>query len=154
LAVSLRKGKEEKRHMRFVPRSEVQIASLQLLPKGTYAFEIVEAVDKESRAGHPMIELHLQITNAGVTRVVRDYLVEKWPVKLRNAAEAFGLLEQYGAGAMSGADFVGKTGNANIVIERDRTKKFPDKNAVASYIVKAARPESYLSRMKAERTTP
>lgn len=123
---------------------------MQLFPKGVYAFEIGEACDKKSRAGHSMIELDLTITTPeGASRVVKDYLLEQWPVKLRNVAEACGLLEQYEAGELSGADFIGKTGKVNIVIERDRAKKFPDKNAVADYVVKAERSGIYSLRRKA-----
>ena len=35
-------------------------------------------------------------------------------------------------------DFVGKTGNLTLIVEKDKNKKFPDKNAVAD-VVKAAR---------------
>jgi hypothetical protein len=132
--------------MQFMPKSREEVASMELLPKGTYAFEITGATDKKSQAGNPMIELEVQITNAGVSRIIKDYLLAQWPVKLRNAAEACSLLKQYDAGELSGADFVGKTGKVNIVVEKDRYKKFPDKNAVASYVVKSA---GYFSRSKA-----
>jgi hypothetical protein len=122
--------------MNFKPLSKEDAIESQLFPKGTYKFEIVNGCDKESRAGNSMLELKVKVTDAnGTSRIVNDYLLEQWPVKLRRAAEACGLLEKYNAGELVGEDFIGKTGKLTLTIQKDKAKKFPDKNAVLDYVV-------------------
>jgi hypothetical protein len=131
----------------FKPLSSADAAALRVFPRGDYPFEVIEGEDKVSEAGNPMIVLKIKVTNTyGVSRYVTDYLLEKWPVKLRHAAEACGLLEQYEAGELAGKDLVGKTGKVTLTIEKD--KKFPDKNVVADYVVRAARAGMYSERRK------
>lgn len=123
--------------MNFKPISQQDAAGMQLFPKGEYTFEVLEGEDKTSQAGNPMIELKIRVTNReGAIREVKDYLLEQWPVKLRHAAEACGLVDQYDSGELVGADFIGKTGKLKLTIEKDKNKKFPDKNAVVDYLVK------------------
>jgi len=120
----------------FKPLSKQDAMASQLFPKGAYRFEVLEATDKESRAGNPMIELKLKVTDSrGVARFVTDYLLEQWPIKLRHAAEACGLIDQYDAGELTGQNFVGKTGRVMLGIQKDKAKKFPDKNVVLDYVV-------------------
>ena len=123
--------------MNFKPLSSADAAALRVFPRGDYPFEVIEGEDKVSEAGNPMIELKIKVTNTyGMSRYVRDYLLEQRPIKLRHAAEACGLLEEYEAGELVGADFIGKTGKLTLTIEKDKAHKFPDKNAVADYVVK------------------
>jgi len=123
--------------MKFKPITQQDAAGMQLFPKGEYAFEVLEGEDKTSQAGNPMIELKIGVTNReGAIREVKDYLLEQWPVKLRHAAEACGLVDLYDSGELIGADFIGKTGKLKLTIEKDKNKKFPDKNAVVDYVVK------------------
>lgn len=123
---------------------------MQVFPRGTYQFEVIEGFDKVSQAGNPMIELKLKVSDAnGASRFVTDYLLEKLPIKLRHAAEACSLLQQYEAGELTGKEFVGKTGKLTLTIEKDKNHKFPDKNVVADYVVKVARPGIYALRRKA-----
>ena len=123
--------------MNFKPLSSAEAAALQVFPKGDYPFEVIEGEDKVSEAGNPMIELKIKVTNTyGASRYVADYLLEKRPIKLRHAAEACGLLEQYEAGELAGTDFIGKIGKLTLTVEKDKSKRFPDKNVVADYVVK------------------
>ena len=123
--------------MRITPRSPEEIASMQVFSRGEYEFEVLARRDDVSRAENEMIVLTRWVSDAnGASRFVTDYLLEKRPIKLRHAAEACGLLEQYEAGELAGTDFVGKTGKLTLTIEKDKNKKFPDKNAVADYVVK------------------
>ena len=90
-----------KNTLRITPKSPEEIASMQVFPRGTYPFEVIEGEDKISQAGRPMIELKIKVTGTkGATRHIRDYLLEQWPIKLRHAAEACGLLDQYEAGEL------------------------------------------------------
>jgi hypothetical protein len=122
--------------MNFKPLSKEDEIASQLFPKGTYKFEILQGCDKESRAGNAMVELTVKVTDAnGSSRIVKDYLLEQWPVKLRHAAEACGLMEKYEVGELAGPDFIGKTGKLTLIVQKDKAKKFPDKNAVLDYVV-------------------
>ena len=56
--------------MNFTPKSRQDIASMQLFPKGTYEFEIVEGCDKVSQAGNEVLELKVKVTDAnGASRI-------------------------------------------------------------------------------------
>jgi len=122
--------------MQFQPRTEQQIRDSKLFPKGTYDFEIIEAIETTSKSsGKPMIELKLQVLGpAGAKKSVKDYLVEKTDGKLRHAAEACGLLAKYETGSLSDADFLHKKGKVNLTIEKDKKKQYPDRNAVLDYV--------------------
>ena len=122
--------------MQFQPRTEQQIKDSKLFPKGTYDFEIIEAVEAKSKSsGKPMIELKLQVSGpAGAKKSVKDYLVEKTDGKLRHAAEACGLLSKYETGSLSDADFLHKKGKVMLTIEKDKKKVYPDRNTVLDYV--------------------
>jgi hypothetical protein len=49
--------------------------SRALAPGGPYPAKIVEAVERESKAGNPMIELRVKVGGAGCSVEIRDYLV-------------------------------------------------------------------------------
>jgi hypothetical protein len=49
--------------------------SKSLAPGGPYPAKIVEAVERESKAGNPMIELRVKVGGAGCSAEIRDYLV-------------------------------------------------------------------------------
>jgi hypothetical protein len=34
-----------------------------------------------------------------------------------------------------GPDFIGKTGKVSLAVEKDKTRKFPDRNVVRDYVV-------------------
>ena len=120
--------------MNFEPRTEKQIAEGKLWRKGTYEFEVIDAAEKTSQAGNPMIELTLRLSDGnGSARVISDYLVAKRAAKLRHAAEACGLLDRYETGCLSDADFAGKRGRLKLGIEKCK-KGYSDKNVVADYL--------------------
>jgi hypothetical protein len=131
--------------MHFTPRSEKEIAADYLLPAGNYRFEIlpratlgkrdVETGDTVSKNGDDMIALVVKVYNAqGGGRVVLDYLLGRYPKKLRQAAIACDLLNEYATGSISGASFVGRTGMLKLTVEKDKTGEYADKNAVAAYL--------------------
>ncbi len=120
--------------MNFTPRTEEEIADSKLCKKGVYDFEVLDACEKISKAGHPMIELKIRVSNGdGVARTLPDYLLDEVPEKLRHACAACGLLEKYETGVLSNDDFVGKQGKLRLGIERARNG-YPAKNVVADYL--------------------
>lgn len=122
--------------MNFQPKTEQEIAESKLLPKGDYDFEITDALEKPSKAsGKTMIELKLRVSNGkGSARTIFDYLLAETPEKLRNAADAVGILDRYNTGSLSNSDFKGKRGRLKLGIEKDRKHQWPDKNVVIGYI--------------------
>lgn len=131
--------------MRFTPKTETEVASSGLWPKGEYDFEVVEAVDGESKAGNDMTTLRMFIFNDnGEKRTVFDYLVatEGGMFKVRHFAEATGLMRQYEAGQMDADDMMGRTGRCKVAIIKDKAGQYPDKNGVVDYVKREEKPSS------------
>lgn len=121
--------------MNFTPKTEKEIAEMNLIPAGEYDFEIIEANDKVSKSGNDMIELKLKVfDHNGAERVMFDYLLEQLAFKLRHAAEACNLVDRYNMGTLVANDFVNKSGRLKLGIQKDKTGAYPDKNTVADYI--------------------
>jgi hypothetical protein len=121
--------------MTFEPKTEQEIAESKLWAKGEYAFEIVDAEEKTSKAsGKPMIELKVRLSDGKAGRTITDYLLAETPEKLRHCADACGLLDRYDTGSLSGNDFRAKRGKLKLGIEKDKKKIYPDKNVVLDYV--------------------
>lgn len=121
--------------MNFKPCTEQEIVDSKLWKKGVYQFEILDAFEKDSKAGNQMIELRVRVSDgSGAGRVLTDYLLEKTPEKLRHAAACCELLDKYDAGSLSGGDFRGKRGKLKLAVEKAKNG-YPAKNVVADYLV-------------------
>lgn len=129
--------------MRVTPKTEKEIEEMNVWPKGTYDFEIVESTEAVSKkTGNDMIRLKLRVFNAeGGYKFVDDYLLDAIPHKLRHLSDLCGILDKYEAGGVSAIDLVGKTGSLKMVIQKGNPKedgsgeKYPDKNSVQDYVV-------------------
>lgn len=122
--------------MQYQPKTEKQIREELLLPNGIYDFEVFEAADKVSKGGNDMIYLKLKVyTPEGNFRFVDDYLLEAMAFKLRHAAVACGLGDQYATGTLLASHFVGKSGQVKLRIDVNKDGKYQDKNAIADYVV-------------------
>jgi hypothetical protein len=120
--------------MNFQPKTEKEIADSKLLPKGSYAFLVLEAAEKTSSNNNPMLELKLRVSNGnGLSRTLFDYLLPQRADKLRHAAAACGVLDRYDAGEVSDSDFRGKRGRLMLAVEKGK-KGYPDKNVVEDYL--------------------
>lgn len=123
--------------MKFQPKTDKEISEANLWPDGNYSFEIIEGVDKQSKSGNDMIELKVKVyNNEGGYIFVNDYLLERIAYKLRHAAVACELTEQYEAGSLVGMDFVGKCGTLKLKIQKSKDPAYADKNVVGDYVVK------------------
>jgi hypothetical protein len=128
--------------MKFQPKSEKEIVEENLIPAGVYDFEIFSAKDTLSKAQNEMIELDIKVfLPEGGYRFVKDYLLESIAYKLRHAADACGLLEQYNSGALLGSDFTFKTGKLKLDIQKDKTGQYADKNTVKDYVKRSGEAE-------------
>lgn len=123
--------------MRITPRTEKEIAELNLWAPGVYSFQIGSATDEVSKAGNEMIKLAVNVYNAeGTCKIVYDYLLETIPHKIRHLCEACGLLDKYESTTIYAQDFEGKTGDLKLAIQKDKGSQYPDKNTIADYINK------------------
>jgi hypothetical protein len=122
--------------MKFQPKSKSEIDSDGLLTPGEYDFEIVTAEDTISKSsGNEMIKLKVNVFDAnGGKRTIFDYLMPSVAFKLRHAAEACGLEDEYESGNLEAFDFEGKTGRCKVNIQKDKSGQYPDKNGIADYI--------------------
>ena len=123
--------------MKFKPKSEKEIAEMNLLSKGEYSFEIVDAEEKVSKAGTPMLVLKLRLfdQNLKTCGYVKDYLLESMAHKLRHAAYSCGLGDNYEMGELTASVFRHKHGTVKIGIQIDKNGAYPDKNVVFDYLI-------------------
>lgn len=125
--------------MKFTPKTEQELQSARLLPEGTYAFDVLSAEDRLSKAGNEMIALELLVyTQDGGTRKVRDFLMEKMAFKLAAFARTTGLTAKYSEGRISSEDCLGKSGWLKLTVESGKPKadgsgNYPDRNSVKDY---------------------
>ena len=119
--------------MQFKPKRESEL--MNLLPKGEYDFEIMEAADKISKSGNEMIELRVAIwKDEDVVSRIFDHLMEKVAYKLRHCAEACGIIDLYETGNLKASDFEGRTGKCKLDVQKDTTGQYLDKNVVKDYL--------------------
>lgn len=122
--------------MNFTPKSDADLSTGNLLPKGEYDFEVINAVDKVSKANNEMIELKLLIYIDGTpARQVFDYLMESVAYKLKHFCYAVGLAKKYDDGTITAIDCNGVSGRCKIIIKEDKTGAYPPKNSIADYVV-------------------
>lgn len=122
--------------MRFEPKTDQQIDESGLLEPGLYDFEVMEAEEKQSKAGNDMVALILRIEDSdGRGFKVRDWLVgtEANAYKVKHFASSVGLLAEYEKGDLPAGYMVGKTGRCKIKI-KPANGEYRAGNAVADYI--------------------
>lgn len=127
--------------MKFQPKTEQEVASSDLIQPGTYDFEVAEAEEKTSASGNDMIAMKVWIfPTEGGRRTVFDYLVgtEKAQFKVRHFAAAVGMIAEYERGELAALDIQGQTGKCKVVITKDKSGQYPDKNSIADYLPMAA----------------
>lgn len=123
----------------FKPKTENELTALATV--GQYEFQVLEAEDRESKSGNPMIYLKLGVFNGDAMRWhISDYLVTAMEAKLRHFADTTGLLARYESGQLAAQDCVGRAGRVKLGIEQDKEGKYPDKNVVKDYVLRPAKP--------------
>jgi hypothetical protein len=121
--------------MQFNPSTEQELSDRKLLPKGDYDFEILDAWEKTSEAGNPMIEVKVRVSRngGGLTRTLSDYLHARKPEKLRHCCAACELMEEYETGSLNEDDFKGKHGRLRLAVERGRNG-YASRNVIEDYL--------------------
>ena len=134
--------------MNFLPMTEEEIRSANLIPEGIYNFEVMSAEDKTSAKGNEMIELQLKVwDNIGKEHNIKDWLmgIPGMMYKLKHFCEVTGILGQYENGIVTSLSCTGKTGKLHLMIQKDKTGKYPDKNSVKDYEMEKKPEENILN---------
>lgn len=128
--------------MKFQSKTENQLAEANLIPEGTYPFEVIKAIDGKSKSsGADMITLKLKIfqdADSGI--LLEDYLLESVGYKLFHFCAYNGLTKQYENGTLVAADCEGKTGYVKVGHQAGKDKGdgsgdcWPTKNTVKDYV--------------------
>lgn len=130
--------------MQFEPKTREQAEKESQFPvwnAGNYDFEIAKADAQTSKKGNEMIKLTLNVYNdVGESQMVFDYLMPAFPVKLIDACEAMGLMQEYDSGTLEPYKLEGKKGTLRLAIKPKSTNKktgeeYPERNEVNTYIV-------------------
>lgn len=121
----------------FTPKSDSELQSERLLPKGEYDFEILKAenkISKTSGAGMIALTVGVYTGNGDRQQWVNDNLVfvEKAMFKVSQFAKATGLYQLYKAGRIDAQDCVGRGGRCKVDIEPEGD--YPAKNKITSYV--------------------
>lgn len=127
--------------MKVTPISEADARASGLWKRGLYDFEVLTAIETQSKVGNDMIEMEVRVFDTeGKGRTFKDWLVssESTAFKVRHFAAATGLLPQYERGELKAFDCVNKTGRCQIGVEYGKqipgsNDKYPDKNKIQDY---------------------
>lgn len=108
----------------YEPLSDEEIEShRKRLKPGSGTFNVIEAKDRVSKNGNPMIELKLQVWDEnGCEGTVFDYLVAGIPsmaFKLRNFCKSIGHPEFYMQRKLSSLTALNKMGKLKITLKKD-----------------------------------
>lgn len=122
--------------MDYTPKTEKDLRENMLLPPGLYNFEVVEALEKQSKKGNDMIELNLRIfVDDGTTRLLKDWLVpgsDLGDLKLNRFAHATGLEQMYFSSDLTALACVGAVGEVRVTIEGN--DDYGDQNRIKDYV--------------------
>lgn len=122
---------------KYEPKEEKDL--IDLLEEGEGNYEVASAKFKKSHSGNPMIELVLKVWDkAGNQGTIFDYLLlndKNFSLrKIRHFWVSCGEPEIYERGGFNASDCENRGGKLIITIQKDKTGKYPDKNAVADYV--------------------
>lgn len=119
--------------MQFKSKTDAEIEMANLLPAGTYDFQVVSAEDTVSKKGNDMIALELIVFgDRGEKFEIKDWLLEAMAYKLKHFCYAVGLGDKYEDGSLTAYDCERRTGRVQLDVE-PATGKFFAKNTVADY---------------------
>jgi hypothetical protein len=128
--------------MNFKPMSKQELKNI--LSDGNYSFEVISAIEKQSKAGNTMIALNLKVGGEhSHTVFINDWLIKPhdhedaeqaknkiW--KIRSFCYSIGLQDKYESGSLTDVECVGKKGMAKIKIRNDQNGD--PVNAIAYYL--------------------
>lgn len=130
--------------MRLTPKTDEELASMNLLPDGIYDFEIIESQDDTSNSGNEMIHCKLKVFKSDGSSyiLVDDYLVntDRMQWKIKHFCESVGLEAEYQAGELTGELCFGRSGKVKIATQPAKDG-YPPKNTAKDYEVAIGKPK-------------
>jgi hypothetical protein len=119
--------------MRFTPKTDEELNPL-LMP-GEYDAEVYQAEEKVSSKGNDMIEVRLKVYHDGGPPILlRDWLLDSVPAKLKRFCESAGLMDLYEAGELTAESCAGSEVRVQLKIKTD--PQYGEQNAIGGYVAK------------------
>jgi hypothetical protein len=127
----------------FLPLTDEQLDSFDLVKNGVYNFEVAKATRKTSKSGNPMAELQLRIWDKeGKVHLVFDYLVFSTVNlnirKVKHFCDSVGLSLEYRRGELP-EEMTGLSGKVEIGQQESQSKPtggyYAAKNVVIDYLM-------------------
>lgn len=109
--------------MKFTPKTDRELEELHLLQDGEYSAEVIEAIDTQSKTGLDMIALKISVNNNYSSKILNDWLLESFPVKLKHFCKSCNILEKYDSGDISAKDCIGKKIKVKVTTKADENGK-------------------------------
>jgi hypothetical protein len=131
---------QPKTEEQFAAEEAERLEQYKPWPAGTICdYEVLTAVETESKSGKPMIKAEVRLFNSeGKTKDITEYLGSWNEYKLSRIAP-----DRYEAGQVDDYDLVGRTGKCKLGIQiggfKDDGTRYADKNEVREYL-KPAQP--------------
>ena len=117
----------------YTPKTDEDLQKESLLTDGEYDFKVLEAEQKTSKSGNPMLAVKLDIMTENGSSHIYDYIVPSSNFgerKLKAFARAIGLETEYTNGTLTGELAVGKFGKVAIGMQ-EASGGYDAKNIVA-----------------------
>ena len=126
--------------MEFSPKSDRELYEEMIWPAGDYDFEVIEAEEKTSKNGNPMIALKLKVFHPSTdnTRTVRDWLMPSMGFKLKHFCYATGNEVAYDDGTLDAYACEGAAGRVKLIVQE--SDQYGKQNSVKDYLVPTAEP--------------
>jgi hypothetical protein len=128
--------------MQFTPKSDSEIEAAEKERKErwvwpinqNYDFTILGAVEKTGDYGEYIdLEAKLYHPNGEWNQTLRDFVGSESP-RLKTLCYAVGLGERYEAGEINAYDFNNKSGKCKLIVKRDKSGVYHDKNKISDYV--------------------
>ncbi len=137
--------------MKYTPYTEADIQSMNVMPEGTYSFQVLEVITTD-KMGNPlcdkngidMAKLKLLVWDKdNKERTLYTYISGdgNFAYKLRHFAKTIGMLPEYEDGTFNINRTTGKSGLADIVIKKGTMKQdgsgemWADRNDVKDFVL-------------------
>lgn len=111
-----------------------KMSAFQLIEPGEGKFKIINVEEKNSRAGNPMMEVTMQLTNTkGQTTLAKEYLMANTTKKIYSILNAIGRAEAYGL-PLETRHLLQGQGQCIIKTEKSDNPQYQDRSVVGQYI--------------------
>lgn len=130
--------------MNFTPKTDEEIQRMLLIPDGEKCYaEVKESSNHISKEGKESIMLNLDIwEDVSVRCKLYVYLTPAFMLLFKHACIAMLGQEKYDSGNIQAEDFLNKSCDVIIGIQKDKKGQYPDKNIVKDFVVRSgSKPE-------------